>query len=311
MYTGMGKNIFAVDIGGSKLICGILTPEGKILECCREDYTQGYTLGHILKGIRAGYEKLKHDSCGCCGIAVPGLCDADSGTWLYSPFSGISDVAIGQILQEITGLPAYADNDVNVCALAEHRFGICKDKEDFLWITVSNGIGGGLFLNGRLYRGARMTAGEIGHCIVEEQSGNLCGCGSRGCLEAMASGASIASIYCRRTGRALSAKEIADRAREGENEARRVWWEAGFYIGKAAAHGVNLLGLDTIVLGGGAAESFDLLEGAAREALRQFSFAQGNPEIQLLHSSLGSYGALYGCAAIALERNPGLEGGVT
>lgn len=296
----MHQQIFGVDIGGSKLICGILTPEGEILQTWRADYAPGYSADTLFDLIRRGFEKLNGNTCTVCGVAVPGLCDAGRGIWQYSPFSGISNIPVTEILHKMTGLPTYADNDVNLSAMAERYYGVCQGKDDFLWVTISNGIGGGLFLNGSLYRGANLTAGEIGHIIVEP-NGRICGCGNHGCLEAMASGASISAIFRERTGQALSTKEISLLA-QGENlEAMRVFEEAGSYIGTAAAHAVNLLGLDTVVLGGGVAESFSLLEPSATTALRKNTFTKANPTVKLLHSGLGKYAALTGCAALILN----------
>lgn len=294
----MEKNIFAVDIGGSKLICGVLTETGKILDEYRVDYPSNYTLEDIIGFIKQGYETLKKYSFSFCGVAIPGLCDPASGDWLYSPFSGIENVPITKIINQITSLPTYGDNDVNISALAEKYYGICADIDDFLWITVSNGIGGGLFLNGELYRGKTMNAGEIGHLIVEENNPRRCGCGNVGCLESMASGASISAIYKERTGKELSAKDIADCARCGDSVARDVWNEAGAYIGKALASAVNLLGMDSVVLGGGAAEAFDLLKPSIDSAIKRYVFLSANPNVNVLHSSLGKYAALTGCAAV-------------
>lgn len=294
------KNIFCVDIGGSKLVCGALTDTGEILDTYRVEYPKNYTLDTILHYIQEGYEKLKHYDFYACGAAIPGLCDYTAGTWLYSPFSGLSNIPITQIISDITSLPTVADNDVNISALAEKYFGVCKNVSDFLWITVSNGIGGGLYLNDTLYRGQGLSAGEIGHFIVEE-NGRACGCGNKGCLEAHASGASIATIYNENTGKNLTAKEIAELARNGDCDAIAVWQKAGAYIGKAASYAVNLLNIDTIVLGGGAAEAFDLLEPTATKSLHENLFIKANPNIKILHSAPGRFAALMGCAALVLE----------
>ncbi len=294
----MEKNIFAVDIGGSKLICGILTETGKIIDMYRVDYPADYTLDNIIQFIKDGYEALKKHNFSYCGVAIPGLCDYKSGNWLYSPFSGIENVPITEIVGQITSVPTYGDNDVNISALAEKYYGACAESDDFLWITVSNGIGGGLFLNGELYRGNSMNAGEIGHLIVEEEKPRKCGCGNLGCLESMASGASISAIYKERTGVEISAKDIADRARNGDAVALDVWNSAGTYIGKALSSAVNLLGLDTVVLGGGAAEAFDLLKPSIDAAIKRYVFLGANPNVRVLHSALGKYAALSGCAAL-------------
>ena len=297
----MKTSIFAVDIGGSKMVCGVLNRKGDILRKWRTEYAPGYSAEDLFAYVREGFRVLRADEdCSVCGATVPGLCDVYTGKWLYAPFSGLSDIPITHILTEITGLPAYADNDVNLCALAERYFGACRDVRDFLWVTVSNGIGGGLFLDGKLYRGRRLTAGEIGHVKVEE-NGRLCGCGKNGCLEAMASGASLSAIYEEKTGVRLPAKKLAELAREGNDEALSLFRTAGMYIGKGISYAVNLLGLDTVVLGGGVAESFSLLEPGILYAIKQCVFDQGNPSLQVIHSPLGQYAALQGCAALVLD----------
>ena len=304
----MRDNVFAVDIGGSKLICGVLTKDGEIIDTYRVDYPKEYNLETIIGFIRLGYERLKKYPCSCCGIAIPGLSDPESGDWLYSPFSGIENVPITKIVNQITGLPAYGDNDVNVSALAEWYFGLCRNTDDFLWITVSNGIGGGLFLNGKLYRGKSLNAGEIGHFIVEENNPRKCGCGNLGCLEAMASGASIANIYNEITGNKLVGPQIAELAREGDKIAYEVWANAGAYIGKAISYAVNLLGIDCVVLGGGAAEAFDLLKPSIDASIKKYTFSSANPNVKILHSSLGKYAALTGCVALTKYNSDNKEG---
>ena len=294
----MSEKIFAVDIGGSKLICGVLTLCGEIVESRRLDFPPEYTVDTVVDYIRKYFEELKHHNCFYASVTVPGLCDSEKGRWLYSPFTNFRDIEIADIVSKITGLPTVCDNDVNMSALAERYFGVCKSSDDYMWITVSNGIGGGLFLGGRLYRGANLSAGEIGHVVVEENTKRKCGCGKLGCLEAMASGAAISSIYSELTGKRLSGKEIAALARKGDSTARKVWEDAGGYIGKAIAHAVNLLGTETVVLGGGAAEAFDLLKPAIDSAIKRYIFLSASPNVKVLHSALGKYAALLGCAAL-------------
>lgn len=298
----MDKNIFAVDIGGSKLILAVATSSGEILDTYRVDYPGNCTIENVMENIKKGYEKLKSYDFSYCGVAIPGLCDHRDGSWLYSPFSGIENVPMAKLVSEIVNVPTFGDNDVNISALAEKYFGICKGVDDYLWITVSNGIGGGLVLDGKLYRGKNFTSGEIGHFIVEENSKRKCGCGKYGCLEALSSGASIGAIYSEITGEQMTAKEVAEKAKSGDKTATEVWQNAGHYIGKASSYAVNLLGLDTVVLGGGAAQNFDLLKDSAKKTLDEYVFTRANPNVEILHSSLGAYAALKGCAALVLEK---------
>lgn len=108
MITIKSNNIFAVDIGGSKQICGIVTANGEILDTHRVDFEKISTLDDVLKAIKEGFEKLDTKNIEYCGVTVPGLCDAKGGNWLYSPFSGIENVPIAQMINKITGLTVYA-----------------------------------------------------------------------------------------------------------------------------------------------------------------------------------------------------------
>ena len=177
----MRKNVFSVDIGGSKILCGVLTLSGEIVESYRSALPQNCTVSTIVDHIKNFYAKCRHYDCFYASVAVPGLCDSENGRWLYSPFSKLGDIEITGIVSEITGLPTVCDNDVNISALAEKYYGVCPDKDNYIWITVSNGIGGGLFLNGKLYRGANLCAGEIGHFTVEEITGRKCGRNNKCC----------------------------------------------------------------------------------------------------------------------------------
>ncbi len=297
------ENVLAIDIGGSKTICAVIDKTGNIIDSVRYDYPPGYTVDSLIKKIHEGYEALRHHSVSSCGVAIPGLCDVKNGMWLYSPFSNISSIPIVEIISQMTGLSVYADNDVNISALAEHEFGITKNVDDYLWITVSNGIGGGLVLNGRLYRGANMFAGEIGHITVEENTDRICGCGKRGCLEIMASGASIADIYNKKSGSSvIGAKEVAERLRGGDKIAHEVFEDTGKYIGKAVAAAINLLGISTVVIGGGVSEEFELFKNSAQTSMKKHLFLQANHNAKILCSSLKKDAALLGCVALVKQK---------
>lgn len=297
------KNIFAVDIGGSKTECAVIKENGEIIEVYRKEYESGYTINTVTDAIKEGFNKLKHLPMDVCGTAIPGLCDPQNGTWIYSPFSGIESVQITSIIKNITGLDVWADNDVNVCALAEQKFGTCKEINDFLWITVSNGIGGAIVLNGNLYRGANYSSGEIGHVTVEENTDRICGCGKKGCLEIMASGASIADIYSKKTGTYVrGASDVAKRAKKGDITALSVFEQSGTYIGKALASAANILGIDVIIIGGGVAQEFDLFKESALESLNKHVFLRASPNIKVLPSGLKRNAALLGCVALVLNK---------
>lgn len=295
------KRVLCFDIGGSKLLAGVVDEEGRVLDRRRASLPEKYDFDYLIDELcrlAEGFEKYSPE---LCGVTVPGLCDPASGVWVYAPFSGLSDLPIAARLGERFGLPVYIENDVNACALAEARFGACRGVDDFIWITVSNGVGGGVFLDGKLYCGHLMNAGEIGHIITDETSDNLCGCGNRGCLEAMASGASIAKIYYARTGVRKNAKEVADAAKAGDEIAREIYRAAGWNIGRAAADAANLMNLSCAVIGGGVSGDFALLEPSINAALERFLFKRANPNFRVIATALGYEAALIGCAATALR----------
>jgi glucokinase len=304
--------ILAIDIGGSQFRTALatvsntgflfatvsqrtLTPDctkEKLFSMLEESITESAPCG--------SYERI--------GITIPGLAEPDTGMWIYACFSGIRNVPIAKILSEKYGnKPVFIDNDVNACAYAERKFGICKDTKDFLWITVSNGIGGGLIFDGEIYRGHFGNAGEIGHFNVVEENGFPCGCGNYGCLEAEAAGPGIARRYAglvkkmEKESPNLSAREIADLARAGDETAKSVFDTTGRLIGKAASYAVNLLNLEKVVIGGGVSNSFDLLFPAMETSFREKVFRDANPKAAFAKTGLGLDAGLAGAIALATK----------
>lgn len=295
------KNALAIDIGGSKILAGLVDETGHVLQRVAMALPKELDAAWLIEKICELTEELK--GAHCCGVTIPGLADPKEGMWLYAPFSGIRNVPVAHILSQRLGLPVYVDNDVNVCAIGEKVYGSCRDTDNFLWITISNGIGGGLVLGGEVYRGKYNCAGEIGHFVVEEDSPWKCGCGTYGCLEAVASGASISAIYRAVTGEEKSAKEIAAFAKAGDATAASIYEKAARSLGKAIACSVNLLNLEKVVLGGGISQDFELLYPAMQSEVQRYLFKAANPNLIIEKTSLGYEAALIGCAAMARKES--------
>lgn len=293
------KNILAIDIGGSKLLCGIVDESGKILTKEKTLLPPTYNIDFLIKKIKAFAVAQAKYSPICVGVSVPGLADAQNGVWVYSPFSGISDIPIARLLNEQLGLPVFIENDVDACAIGEAVYGSCKTTRNFIWITVSNGIGSGIVLNGKLYRGAYGSAGEIGHFVIDDRSEAICGCKNKGCLEALASGRGIALAYKKLTDQAKTAAEIATLAKSGDATAITVFNNAAFYIGKAAAYCINILNLEKVIIGGGVSQSFELLEPSLNAAMERYLFKAANRNAVIEKTALGYYASLIGCSAAA------------
>ncbi|MDR0870906.1 MAG: ROK family protein [Planctomycetaceae bacterium] len=296
----------ALDIGGSKLIAAAVDVFGDRIElgmpafrklepsCTKEQ------LLTLIDEVVVGIQPVEFEN---IGVTIPGLADPERGLWVYACFSGISDFPIAAVLSERYHKPVFIENDVNACALAEKKFGVCKTLNDFLWVTVSNGVGGGLILNGNLYSGHFGSAAEIGHfgVVTNEESAFQCGCGNRGCLEAQAAGPGIVRRYKQTLPDAppdITAKEIIELARCGSKTALSVVETAGTLLGIAASYAVNLLNLEAVVFGGGVMQSFDVFQPFIEKAFNKHLFQSANPSVQILQTGLGYNAALAGAAAI-------------
>jgi len=299
-------NILAIDIGGSKLAAGIVDKSGNVLCIDKEQLPAGTNKDSLLDIIKNKCDKIAaaHDF-DKIGITIPGLADAKNGVWVYAPFSGINNFPIAEIIGGMYNKRVWIENDVNACAVGEKIFGCCKNINDFIWITISNGIGGAVFADSRLYTGHGGNAGEIGHIKVRENDSVdnfafLCGCGEYGCVEAVAAGPGITKNYYNLTGVKISAEQIAEKARTGDNSAIDIMYVTGYYIGKALASAINMLNPEAVIFGGGVSQSFDLIEPGIKDALEKYMFKAANKDIKLMQTALKYNAALIGAAAITL-----------
>jgi len=307
----MNKNdaVLAIDLGGSKLVVGIVDLDGKIYGKTKEMLIMPYTADDVLKIVVRIGKKLINDfsnfNIRCCGIAIPGLTDSVNGIWIYSSFSGIADYPISKLLGKELNLKCFIENDVNACGLGEKRFGICKSTDNFYWITISNGIGGCVFMDGKLRLGASGCSGELGHICIDE-NGPPCDCGNRGCLEMLAAGPAISRRYIELCGKSpdgnyINAEEIAKRAKKTEPEAIKIFDETGYFLGKATSAAINILNPKKVILGGGVAQSFDLFYPKMKKTMDKMVFNQANPSYTVEKTALGYDAALLGAAAVGLH----------
>lgn len=298
--------VLAIDIGGSKLVTGIVAADGVVR--CKEKAAWGKldaesVVKTVLGAAKRVLEANEGASPSCVGVNIPGLADPDAGLWIEACFSGIRNVPIAAIVSAELGVPVYIDNDANNCALAEKRFGVCRDCTDFIWLTVSNGCGGAVFTDGHIYRGINGSAGELGHICVEEQNGYTCGCGNRGCLEAQAAGPGISRRFADAGGGAASAQEIAERAKKGDRLALSVYEKEGYYIGKALAAAINTLNPQKAVVGGGVSDAFDLFCLSMMDTVRAMTYREASRHVSIEKTGLGYDAALVGAAALAILRS--------
>ena len=298
----------AIDIGGSKFMVGLADSRGEILCVERYPWTELSPEG-LVRDIKGALHALlaahAPHSPTIMGATIPGLADPERGLWVEASFSGIRNLPFASLMEAEFGLPVRLDNDGNACAAAERLFGCCKGVDHFVWVTVSNGIGGSIFANGRLYSGSAGNAGEIGHIVVEEgPNARPCKCGLSGCAEMHASGLGLAKNYLSLGGRpeidgeAPSARSIAALARAGDKTALAAYELEGLYLGRAIGAAVNLLNPQKVVIGGGVSLSFDLFSPSLTRTLETHVYQNANPGFVVEPSPLGYNAALLGAAAL-------------
>jgi glucokinase len=320
--SGRGKYLGAIDLGGSKILSVIARADGSRLgeDLRATDAQEGpeAVLGRIVASVEAALENagLARDDLAALGVGSPGPCDAEAGIISDSPnLPGWRDVPICRHLEEKLGVPTVLENDATAAALGEHVFGAGRGCRHMVYITVSTGIGGGLIIDGKLYRGASGMAGEIGHIIIDPE-GPRCGCGNRGCLEAFASGVALAAqgeALVARGASPLLAKMVQEEgiitggtvcraAEQGDPEARRLIERAGYYLGIGLAAYVNILNPEVIVIGGGLAKVGELLLGPARAEMKRRAFAESLAPLRLEPAELGDYVGVMGLVALLQGR---------
>ena len=308
------KVVLAVDIGGSKYMTGLINQSGDILYKERRVWTEFSAenivleIGTAIEEILARFSELTIQA---AGMTIPGLADPAAGMWVSHSFANIRNLPIADIIRDRFGFPVFIDNDCNACALAEKYFGTCRDCNDFMYVTVSTGIGGALFLNGALYYGAFGNAGELGECVIVED-GRLSEGGSRGTLEAYAASSGLIENYLEAGGAETidgdkpSGQSIAKLADMGDKSALRAFELEGYYLGKVIAAACNLLDFRKVVIGGGLSLAFKYYRQALEETVRKNTFVRENAGLEIVPTILGYDGALMGAATLAirgLERN--------
>ncbi|MEV6315647.1 ROK family transcriptional regulator [Streptomyces sp. NPDC051776] len=235
------------------------------------------------------------------GLGVPGPIDVESGTL------GSSAILPGWVgtnpREELTGrlgVPVHVDNDANLGALGELVWGSGRGVQDLAYIKVASGVGAGLVINGQIYRGPGGTAGEIGHITLDE-SGPVCRCGNRGCLETFTAARYILGLLHSSHGPGLTVERMVQLAREGDPGCRRVVADVGRHIGSGVANLCNLLNPSRVVLGGDLAEAGDLVLVPIRESVARYAIPSAARQLSVVPGALGSRAEVLGALALVLN----------
>ncbi len=317
----MQELIIGIDIGGSKLLSGILNREGRILARKKEVTPANCEAGEALDGIKVTIKELMQElGAGwkdILGIAVgaPGPLDYFNGIIKDPPNLGWREYPLRDELSKRLGVQLLLDNDANMAALGELRFGRSKACTHLIYMTVSTGIGGGIIIDGQIYRGKDGGAGELGRMrILAEDGQGACQCGQN--LEDLASGTALAHAAQEliKQGRGqgilalcpeastITAREIGSAARDGDPEAREIIRRAGYFLGMAISNLVNIFNPEWIVLGGGTGLGLqEFLLEPIQGAVNDWVAPSLKHNLKIEFTTLGEDIGLLGCASAVLQ----------
>ncbi|MBU0633619.1 MAG: ROK family protein [Candidatus Omnitrophica bacterium] len=249
------------------------------------------------------------------GIGVPGRVDFNRGmVFDLTNVPGWKNVCLREILEKKIKLPVYVDNDANLMALAESKFGAARGYKNCVCVTMGTGIGGGIILGGRIYRGKNFAAGEVGHISINE-NGPICACGSKGCAERFVGSRYILEEAIKRLKRGakssveeklhgrysnLTLEMLSRAARKKDAFSIILWQEVGKHVGVLLASVVNLLNPEVIVIGGGVANAGNLLLDPIRKVVKERAFSVSSRELKIVSSKCKEKAGIIGGAALAL-----------
>jgi len=326
----MRKLIIGIDVGGTKVAGGLVTQKGRLVESqivptrAEGGFSKSYgQISHLIERLlRAAGGK---ENVGGIGICAPGPLNPKTGIVLNPPnLPGWRDVPLAKLLEKEFGLPAKVENDANAAGLAEVLFGAATGYRDVFYVTVSTGIGTGIIINRKIYHGKNGVAGEGGHVSIDYRSPYRCGCGTYGCIEALAAGPAMA-----RRARVMLEQEhqlpstlrklthghleqispvmIQKAAAHGDRVAKTILEETGFFLGVWLAGMITLFDPQAIVIGGGVSHIGKPLFDKIKATIPNHTINGFAAETPVLAAKLRTDVGVYGAAAVFLPAGEEIE----
>jgi glucokinase len=306
-----------VDVGGTKVLGGVVDASGKVLASSRRDTPREGGIALTKTIAEVALELMQDHSITAVGVSAAGFVSSDRKTMLATPnIADWNGVQLEVELTKLIGLPVVIENDANAAAWGEAKFGAGRNQAHMMMLTIGTGVGGGIVVNNELYRGAFGIAAEFGHLRVVPE-GHLCGCGARGCFEQYASGSALRrhareaisaspdlarNLLARGDGTidGLTGQAITDAAREGDAVALAAFQTTAQYLGAGIASLAVLLDPSCVVIGGGVIDAGEILLAPTREAMKRYMpFAGKHPYPEIVAAELGNEAGLVGVADLA------------
>ena len=301
------KYIIGIDLGGTNLKSALLDFKYKILR--KEVFnTQDFIkkerlIQAILDSIHRilKYKNLNKRQILGIGLGLPGPIDVKRGLVHFFPnIAGWKEVNLKNILEKRLGLPVSLDNDANLMSLAEFRMGAAKGSRNAVCLTLGTGVGGGIIIEGRLYRGSTYSAGEIGHLPINEE-GPQCNCRGIACLETYIGNNRIIAQAKKIFPQKISLEKLSQLAKQKDGKALKIWSDVGGHLGVALVGVVNLLNPDAIVIGGGVANAGKVLFDRVKEIISRQAMPVQARQVKVFKAKLGNDAGLIGAGILVKE----------
>jgi glucokinase len=295
------QRALGVDVGGTKILAGVVDREGRVER--REEWpTPVGSQEELLTELDAVVGSMLGDEVVALGLGVPSTIDQRVGRVVKSVHIPLEGVDFRDRMAQRLEVPVGIDNDANAAAIAEWQLGAGRGASHVIMLTLGTGIGGGMILDGKPYRGSIGAGAELGH-IVLDYGGPPCGpgCSGHGHFEAVASGSAAKRLAVQRFGPGADAKRLVAEARGGDQGARDDLTELGRRLGAGIASLVNIFNPELVILGGGFAEAEDLIFEPARETLAVEALPPGRDLVRIVPAQLGPEAGMIGAALVGFE----------
>ena len=291
------KRVIGVDLGGTKILAGVVDQEGHV-EQRREHQTPTASQDELLAGLDAAVEELLTDEVAALGFGLPSPLDQRTGRALQAVNIPLKDMDFRARMEERFGLPVGIENDANAATYAEFRFGVARDVDSMIMLTLGTGCGGGAVVDGKLFRGWA----EFGHIVIVYDGLPCQGtCTGRGHLEPYVTGTAATKLAQAEFGPAVDAHRLVRLASEGEPRAIEILDGIGRHLGAGIGSLVNIFNPELVVIGGGFAAAGDFVLEPAREILRREALARAGYRVPIVRAELGTAAGLIGAGLVAFD----------